>query len=223
MHSLAIAIALLVVAVGRADASPADLRAECDAARGKAPVQAAPLAYKASKHSEPIRAVILKRFVQCGYTAGTLVNAIETIYLQVDTQDRGDVQFDTKNPQQTTRYYVECEGAVRATRADLRAGFVASWNKTFTLPCVHRIYRVDGAGTDRVTGAYTYRPQQATFEVVAVKGGKLEFRFDVTVANPFETLHLQAEASGPMPATIQVFDCSPPKENTRPLRPDVCN
>jgi hypothetical protein len=218
-------VILLVLAAAPAFAAPpAHLQKECDAARAAKPApSAATLTFRVSKSSEPIKTIRLRRIVQCGYKNGALANALESIYLEVATKDRGDVQFDTKVPNQSKRYFAECEGALRAALPDLKKGFSVAWPKAFTLPCHHRIYRTDGKEPDRVTGVNTYKVQQAKLDVLDMTAGVIKVAIDVTVENSFENMRLQAQAEGPIANSVQVWDCAPPPAGTRPELPPPCH
>jgi hypothetical protein len=224
-------ILLLLAAAPAFAAPPAHLQKECDAARASKPAQTpaaalrstSTLTFRVSKSSEPIKTIRLRRIVQCGYKSGVLANALESIYLEVATKDRGDVQFDTKMPGQSKRYFAECEGGLRAALPDLKKGFSVASPKGFTLPCHHRIYRTDGKEPDRVTGAYTYKPQQAKLDVLDLTADAIKIAIDVTVENKFEIMRLQAQAEGPIANSVQVWDCAPPKPGTRPELPPPCH
>lgn len=212
-----IAVFLVLVCASPAFAGTS-LKQECDAARGKQPVTATnPLAVRLAKSSEPIRGATLQRFVQCGYRNKKFVRALESLVLTITTQDRGDVQFDTKVPGQAKSYFVECVTELGTPLGKLVKGFKGP----LALSCVHRIYRTDGREPDRVTGVNSYKPEQGTLAVTARKGMTLTLRFDATVENSFETLRLDGEAAGAMSNTLQVFDC-PTKNNSRAPVPPPC-
>jgi len=197
---------------------------ECAAARRARPVATTgQLTFKTSMRSEPIRSVAIERTLSCGYRNGKLSRAIESIDVHLVTPERGTIQFDTRNPGQTKRYFVECVGAIRAGLADLHKGFAATWPRTFTLPCVHRIYRRDGREPDRVTGIHSFRVLRATLGVLDAGSAGVTIDLDATVGNRFETLRLQARGTGKVATTVQVFDCEPPKPGTRPVVPPPCS
>lgn len=199
-------------------AAPSTLKQECDAARGRQPVTTTnPLAVRVTKSSAPIRGATLQRFVQCGYRNKKLVRALESLVLTITTEDRGDVQFDTKVPGQGTSYFVECVTELNTPLAKLVKGYKAPLG----LSCVHRIYRTDGREPDRVTGVNAYKRERGTLEVASAKGMTLTLRFDATVINRFEKLRLDGEASGAMSNTLQVFDC-PTQRNSRAPIPPPC-
>jgi hypothetical protein len=200
-------------------AAPNPLKKECDAARGKRPVTAVnPLAIKLTKSSEPVRSATLRRFVQCGYRNKQFVRAIETEILTINTQDRGNVQFDTKVATQGKSYFIECETELNVPLAKLVKGFKAP----LYLSCVHRIARLDGGEPDRVTGVHSFKPKPGTLEITAAKGMTMTLRFDATVENQFEVVRLDGEASGAMSNAIEVVNCPPRNPRSRSPVPAPC-
>lgn len=193
-----------------ATAAPS-LEQECNAARAKpkAAPKDNPLAIRLAKSSDPLRKVLVRRYVQCGYKNGKFLRALENVYYFIETQDRGDVQFDTKNPSQTKRYYVECESALPSLDK-----LVKGATSPIGLSCVHRIYRTDG-GADRVTGVDTFKNGPGTLEVLARNGWNITVQLTGEAKNPYETVRVDVQATGALTNSVQVFTC-PTKPSKRP-------
>jgi hypothetical protein len=204
---------------------------ECISSRETAPRAQAGRARFIMDHDEPrfrVRSATLTRSLTCSFRRGRLLHAEETFYLRLVSHDRDDPGFTTGAPGMSRRYYLVCEGRVGTMLAGFTAAQTLSFaDNTFTLPCGHMIYRAgvsDPAGAERVSGAYAYRVQSATW---TVRRGPTPARptFDVAVdavvLNPIETLHLRGRLVGELTTTVRVFVC-PEQRNTRQELPPGC-
>ena len=175
-----------------------------------------------------MRSAELTRAVTCSFSAGRLLQATEVFYLALVSQDRNDPGFTTRQPGQSRRYYLVCEGRVGTTLASFSAGQTLTFaDNTFTLPCGHMIYRTgntDPAQAERVSGVYAYKVQSATW---TVRRGPTPMRptfdvgVDVVVSNPVETLHLSGRLVGTLTTSVRTFDC-PEHRNTKQELPPGC-
>jgi len=209
-------IIAIVCAASVATAAPS-LEQECNAAKGKPLVapKDKPLAIKLTKSSDPVRSIVIRRNVQCGYKNNKFVRALESIWLELATGERGEVQFDTKNPTQTRDYYVECTVGLPALTKLVKGAKAAPG-----ISCVHRIHRKDGGEADRVTGVSSFKNGPGTIEVTARNGWNITLRLTGEAQNQFETVHVDVEGSGAMTNTVQVFGC--PTKPTKQYVPPPC-
>ena len=207
---------VIVCAASVASAAPS-LEQECNAAKGKPYVapKDKPLAIKLAKSSDPVRSITVRRVVQCGYKNNKFVRALESIWLELATGERGEVQFDTKNPTQTRDYYVECEVGLPALGKLVKGAKAAPG-----VSCVHRIHRKDGGEADRVTGVDSFKNGPASIEVKARSGWNITLLLTGQAQNQFETVRLDVEASGAMSNAVQVFGC--PTKPTKQAVPPPC-
>lgn len=174
-----------------------------------------------------VRSATLTRRVLCGFRGKKLINAKESMYLQLLSQDREDPGFTTGAPRMSSKFYLVCEGAVGTTLSRFVTGQKLSFaDNTFTLPCGHMIYRAgvtDPDSADRVSGAYSYKVQSATWTVVrgpTRERPSFEVTLDVTVANPIETLNLRGRLRGELSTSIVVVNCGErPGYTKRPEHP----
>ena len=182
-------------------------------------------------HDEPgfaVRSATLTRSLTCSFRAGRLLAATEVFYLRLVSWDRDNPGFTTRQPGQSRRYYLVCEGRVGTTLASFAAGQSLSFAKnSFTLPCGHMIYRegsTDPAQAERVSGVYAYRVQSATWTVrrgPTPERPTFDVAVDAVVANPVETLHLRGRLVGTLSTSVRGFEC-PQHQNTKQELPPGC-
>jgi hypothetical protein len=175
------------------------------------------------------RSAALTRHVACGFRAGKLARATEQFHLRLASQDRENPGFSTGNPNNSSRYYLVCEGSVRTSLAAFTAGQRLSFaDNTFTLPCGHMIYpkgTSDPATASRVSGVYTYKVRSATLEVR--RGPRLDhpsftLLVDVVVVNPLETLELRGRVSGEISTAVAVVECGTGPRFTKQIPHPAC-
>ena len=208
---------VIVCAASVASAAPSSLEQECNAAKGQRYVAPAdkPLALRLAKSSDPVRSIVVRRIVQCGYKNNKFVRALENIYLVLATGERGQVQFNTGNGAQTKDYYIECEMVLPSITK-----LVKGAKTPVTVSCVHRIHRKDGGEADRVTGVNSYKNGPGTLEVKARSAYSITLLLTGEAQNQFETVRLDVEATGTMTNSVQVFGC--PTKPTRQAVPPPC-
>ena len=176
----------------------------------------------------PVRSADLTRSVTCSFRTGRLLQATEVFYLTLVSRDRDDPGFTTRQPGQSRRYYLVCEGRVGTSLGSFAAGQTLSFDQnTFTLPCGHMIYRTgstDPAQAERVSGVYAYRVQSATWSVrrgPTATRPTFDVAVDVVVSNPVETLHLSGRVVGTLTTSVHIINC-PEHQTTRQEQPPGC-
>lgn len=175
------------------------------------------------------RSAALMRQVLCGFRGGQVFRTSERIYLRLASQDRDDPGFSTGDPNNSSRYYVVCEGSLRTTLAAFRAGQRLSFaDNTFTLPCGHLIYPRGVSNPDdasRISGAYVYKVRSATLRVRQGPSGDrpdFDMTIDVVVANPIETLELRGRLSGQLSTSVVVVECGTQPSYTKQVARPPC-